>query len=337
MGRIKKLLNTKTFGLIVATIVLAIIVTALNPSFVARGNIRNLLNTLSFQGVMLAGIAILLMSGNIDLSSGAVAAMGSLVFALLLKGFPGMPWPVALVLSLAAGAIMGLVNVFFMNVVNLVPFIVTIGTSSIFGGIATVITRGNAVPVNVPSFLNLGKIAFFKSIPFVFVVMVAVVLIHAFVLYKTRFGRSIYMVGGNPQAARLCGLSINRTRAILFVSNGVMSTLGGLIWVCLRKQSNPASFIAAAPNMQAIIATLLGGVSFMGGAGGIGGACVGLVLLNVFNTGLAVLKAPAYISVAVNGLLLIIALIIDNVNSMRMRRMLMVSAIKEGAKKRAAS
>lgn len=337
MGRIRKLLNTKTFGLIMATVILAIIVTLINPSFLARGNVRNLLNTLSFQGVMLAGLAILLMSGNIDLSSGAIAAMGSLVFALLLKAFPGVPWPVAFVLSLISGALLGLINVFFMNVVNLVPFIVTIGTSSIVGGIATVITRGNAVPVNVPSFLNLGKLALFKTVPLVFVVMIAVILIHAFILYKTRFGRSIYMVGGNPQAARLCGLSINRTRAILFVSNGVVSTFAGLIWVCLRKQSNPSSFIAAAPNMQAIIATLLGGVSFMGGAGGIGGACVGLLLLNVFTTGLAVLKAPAYISVAVNGLLLIIALIIDNVNSMRMRRMLLVSAIKEGAKKRAAS
>ncbi|SHH62978.1 ribose transport system permease protein [Sporobacter termitidis DSM 10068] len=337
MGKLKKHLNTKTFGLIVATIVLIVIVELINPSFLAKGNVRNLLNTLSFQGVMLAPMAILLMSGNIDLSAGGVAALGSLVFALILQAVPGMPWGVALLLALATGAVIGFINVFFMNVVNLMPFIVTIGTSAIFGGFATVITRGNAVPVNVQSFLNLGKVAVFGVVPLFFIVMVAIVLIHSFVLYKTRFGRSIYMVGGNPYAARLCGLDIKKTRAILFISSGVVSTFSGIIWVCLRKQSNPSSFTVVAPNMQALIATLLGGVSFMGGAGGMGGAFVGLLLLNVFTTGLAVLKAPAYVSVAVSGLLLIVALIFDNLNAMRMRRILMAAAIKEGAKKKTAA
>jgi ribose/xylose/arabinose/galactoside ABC-type transport system permease subunit len=337
MEKIKKLMNSKTFGLIITTIILIFIVELINPSFLAKGNVRNLLNTLSFQGVMLAGLAILLMSGNIDLSSGGVAALGSLVFALVLSAFPGIPWLLALLLALCAGAAAGLINVFFMNVVNLMPFIVTIGTSSIFGGIAIVATRGNALPVNVQGFLSLGKTAFFGVIPLFFVVMVVIVLLHAFVLYKTKFGRSIYLVGGNPSAARLCGLNIKKTRAILFVSNGVVSTISGLIWVCLRKQSNPSSFITAAPNMQALIATLLGGVSFVGGAGGMGGACVGLLLLNVFTTGLSVLKTPAYISVAINGLLLIVALILDNLNAMRMNRVLMAAAIKEGAKRKAIS
>jgi ribose/xylose/arabinose/galactoside ABC-type transport system permease subunit len=337
MGK-KSIFNSKTFGLVVITIVLTIGVELLSPSFLAKGNVRNLLNTLSFQGVMLAGISILLMSGNFDMSAGGVAALSMLVFALLMSAFKDMPWVVALLVAILTGAAAGLVNVFFMNVVNLQPFIVTIGTASIFGGIANVVTRGNSLPINVPSFTDIGKIAFFNGVvPIFFVVMVVIVLLHTFVLYKTRFGRNIYMVGGNPFAARLCGLNIKKTRAYLFTSQGVMSAIAGLIWACLRKQANPLGFTTSAPNMQAMIAALLGGISFMGGSGSMGGAAIGLVLLNVFNTGLLMIKVPVYITVAMTGILLIIALFMDNLNAKRMHRVLMAAAIKQNAAAKKAS
>ena len=315
---------------------MTVIIELISPSFLAKGNVRNLLNTLSFQGVMLAGIAILLMSGNIDLSAGGVAALCTLVFALILKASPGIPWIVPFIVALLVGAACGLMNVFFMNVINLMPFIVTIGTSSIFGGIAVVITRANAVPINRPDFTNIGTVAIGKLVPVVFLFMVVVVLIHTFVLYKTRFGRGVYMIGGNPLAARLCGLNIKKTRAYLYVSNGIMSAIGGLIWTCLRSQSNPQGFITAAPAMTALIATLLGGVSFVGGAGGMGGAAIGLVIYNVFTTGLIALDIPAYITKALPGVLLILALYMDNFNAMRMRRVLVAAAVKNVGKNKAA-
>jgi ribose transport system permease protein len=336
MGK-KSVLNTKTFGLVVITAVLIIGVWLISPSFLAKGNIRNLLNTLSFQGVVLAGLSILLMSGNFDMSAGGVGALAMLIFGLFMANFRELPWVVALLIALLSGAACGLINVFFMNVVNLMPFIVTLFTASIFGGIANVVTRGNAIPINVPSFTDIGKIALFDLIPIYFIVMVVIVLAHTFVLYKTRFGRSIYMVGGNAYAARLCGLNIKKTRLYLYTSQGIMASISGLIWACLRKQANPAGYTLAMPHMQAMIAALLGGVSFMGGAGGMGGAAIGLVLLNVFNTGLLALKVPSYITVAMPGFLLIIALFMDNINAMRMRRILMAAAIKQGANAKKAS
>ena len=336
MEKLKKQLATKTFGLIVITVLFILLVYVINNGFLARTSIRNMLNTLAYQGPLLAGFAILLMSGNFDFSSAGVAALSSLVFAAIMQALPGMPWPVAVLTAMCSGAFLGLVNVFFMNVVNLMPFIVTIGTSSIFAGFATVWTHGGQLPVNNQGFLNLSKIALFNTVPLLFIITVLIILLHTFVLYKTRFGRSIYMVGGNPFAARLCGLSIKKTRAILFTSSGVWASVAGLMWVAMRKQSNPATFVAASPHLTAIIAALLGGVSFMGGAGGMGGACIGLVLYNVLQIGLTYLKAPIYITTAVTGLLLIAALIFDNFNAMRMRQKLKVAAIKEGSKAGAA-
>ncbi len=335
----KSVFNTKTFGLVIITVVLIFGVWLISPSFLAKGNVRNLLNTLSFQGVMLAGISILLLSGNFDMSAGGVGALSMLIFGLFIENFRELPWIIGVIAGLATGAVCGLINVGLMNGLKIQPFIATIATSTIFLGIANVATRGNSIAINAPSFTDIGKIALFDIIPIFFILMVVIVLAHTFVLYKTRFGRSIYMIGGNMFAARLCGLNIRKTRAYLYTSQGVMSAIAALIWACLRKQANPAGFSIAAPNMQAMIASLLGGISFMGGAGGIGGAAIGLVLLNVFTTGLIMIKAPAYVTTAMPGVLLIIALFMDNINAMRMRRILVAAAIKQGSatKEKAAS
>ena len=336
MGK-KSVFTTKTFGLVVITAILTVVIWRLSPSFLAPGNVRQVLMTLSFEGVMLAGITILFLSGNFDMSAGGVGALSMLVFGLFIQNFRDMPWIVALIAGLLTGGICGIINVVLMNVLNMQPFIATIATSSIFSGIGLVVTRGNSIPINAPAFTDIGKIAIFEVIPILFVVMVAIVLIHTFVLYKTRFGRSIYMIGGNMFAARLCGLNIKRTRAILFTSQGVMSAIAALMWGCFRKQASPSMFTAAMPNMQAMIAAMLGGVSMMGGAGGMGGAAIGLVLLKVFNNGLMMLKVPTYITVALPGVLLVIALFLDNVNAMRMRRVLMAAAIKQSAQVKKAS
>ncbi|NLA86046.1 MAG: ABC transporter permease, partial [Clostridiales bacterium] len=219
MGK-KSVFNTKTFGLVVITAVLIFGIWLISPSFLAKGNMRNLLMTLSFEGVMLAGITILLLSGNFDMSAGGVGALAMLIFGLLIQNFRELPWFVALIAGLATGAVCGLINVALMNIFNMQPFIATIATSSIFSGVGLVVTRGNSIPVNAPAFTDIGKIAIFGIIPILFVLTVVIVLAHAFVLYKTRFGRGIFMIGGNQFAARLCGLNIKKTRAILYTSQG---------------------------------------------------------------------------------------------------------------------
>jgi ribose transport system permease protein len=335
-NHVKKVVFSKTFSLVALTVVLAIALYIFNHGFLSVGNLRGMMNNMCVQGIMLACGAMLLMSGNIDLSTGSIAALASMLFAQLLVSFPGLPWPISILITLVFGAGLGLFNVFFMNVLNLMPFIVTIGMSSVYSGIAILWTKGNNLSINVASFTNLGKLAIFDTIPVFFVAMVIIVIIHGFVLANTQFGRSVYMIGGNPYAARLSGLNPNRIRASLFTINSTVASLAGIIWVAQKKMGSASNMITAAPNMTALTAMILGGVSFMGGAGGMAGAFAGMLLLNVFTFGLTILKIPTFVNIAMQGLLLITALIMDNVNSMRVSRGLKAAAIKEGAKKKAA-
>jgi ribose transport system permease protein len=333
LANLRKQLSTKTFGLFVITVLLIVGVSIINQGFLKQISIRNLLNILAFEGPLLAGISILLIAGGFDFSNGAIAALCSFVFAVLLKVAPGIPWPVSLLIAIMTGAAVELINIFFINVLNLLPFIITMATSLILGGIGTVWSSSAPLPVTLKVFTDLGNYAFFNTIPLIFVISALIVIGHAFVLQKTRFGRNIYMVGGNPMAARLCGLNLKKTRAYLYISNGVWCAVAGVMWVALRKQSNPAGYTLNNYHMTVLIAALIGGVSFMGGAGGMGGAAIGLIMYNVLTIGMSYLKAPIYIVTMVTGLLLVVALLLDNLNAIRMRRMLMVAAIKQNKQK----
>jgi ribose/xylose/arabinose/galactoside ABC-type transport system permease subunit len=329
----QKILHSKIFSLIVLTVILCIVIYILKPNFIAKGNIRGVLNNMCVQGTIMAGLACLIIGGGIDLSSGSQAALASLIFAQILASNSGFPWPLALLIAMCFGVVAGLINSFFTNVLNFMPFISTIGMSSVYSGIATVWTRGNTVPVSVQSFTDLGKVAFIERIPLLFVVMLVIIIVYNLMLSQTRFGRSIYMVGGNPYAARLSGLNPAKIRTVLFINNSVIASFAGVMWVAQKKLASPTNITTSMPDMNAITASILGGVAFMGGSGALGGAFVGMILLNVFDNALTILKVPNFWNIAAQGLLLIVALIIDSLNTSRARRALMASTTKgEGGK-----
>jgi ribose transport system permease protein len=227
----KKLLHSKFFGLLLFTIVLVIIITLIKSSFLSRGNIRQLFITMTIPGIMLVSVAPLLISGGIDLAAASEATLGSMVFAQLLSFFPALPWGVALVLALLVGGVFGLINVFLVNKMHFMSFIATIGMSSVYSGFATMWTRTNNVQINRTSFLALGKAAILWDwVPWLFVISVALVLVYGYILSSTPFGRSVYMVGGNPYAARLAGLKPKKIQAYLFINSSVMAVLAGIAW-----------------------------------------------------------------------------------------------------------
>jgi ribose transport system permease protein len=308
----KKLLTSKIFSLLLLTVFLCVVLYLLKHNFIAAGNIRGILDDLCVQGTIMVGLATLIIGGGIDLSSGAQAALASLIFAQLLAAKPGLPWPVALLVALCFGVFAGLLNAFLTNVLNFMPFIATIGLSSVYSGLGAVWTRGKTVSVSAQSFTDLGKIAFFDRIPLLFVIMVVILILYSFLLSGTRFGRSIYMIGGNPYAARLSGLNPKKIRTVLFVNNSVIASLAGVMWVSQKKLASPTNIVAAMPDMSAITASILGGVAFMGGSGALGGAFIGMLLLNIFTNGLTILKIPSFWNVSAQGFILIIALILDN-------------------------
>lgn len=290
--------------------------------FMSKGNLINIFYTLVIQSLMMCGIACIFISGNIDLSVAGQAAISALVFAWLCKN-TALPWPVLFVIVLLLAVCLGLINTFLVNALKFPSFIATIGMASVYSGLCNVMTRGNNIQINRSGFLAIGRAKLFGMIPALFLFAVLMIIVFQFVLSRTTFGRSTYMVGGNRQAARLSGLNPNRIIMVLFLCNSVLAAIGGMLWSSQFKLASPTAIISAAPDMRVIAAAILGGISFMGGSGNLGGAFAALLLLNVFDNMLSVIGVQSYWNVFFQGVILVAALVIDYINHERRKRKLL--------------
>jgi ribose/xylose/arabinose/galactoside ABC-type transport system permease subunit len=309
----KKLLGGKAPLLIILTLIVLAITYIDTPGSYTFGNAMQIMSLLCYLGIITVGVALLLMCGGFDFSTSAHATMGMLIFAQMLQWFPQLPWPVAALCTVAFGVIAGGVNAFFAQGLNLMPFIATIGMSSVWGGLARWFTKGNTIPIRNMGFSKLSSATIgITPIPWLFIFMLAIIITYSVILKWTRFGRSILMVGGNPMASRLAGLNPSKIKNILYINNGVLAGIGGLIWASQQKMYSPTGLTAGMPEMTALTAAILGGVSFFGGAGSLGGAFFGIVLIQVLSYALQTMQLPLWFVTLVNGLLLVIALTIDS-------------------------
>ena len=329
----RRIMRNKVVPLLIILIVMAIItmivssgVTSGQPfsalftkGFMASGNLLNVFYNLVIRLVITCGLALIIMGGNIDLSVSAQATLGSMIFALICAKTQ-MPWGVAFVICICVGVCFGLANTVLVNKLRFPAFIATIGMSSIYGGICNVMTNGNQIQIARQSFLAISQLKVLGVFPITFLFGVFLIIVYQFVLSRTTFGRSVFMLGGNRQAARLSGLNPNRIQMYLFINNGVLAMLGGLLYSSQVKFASPTAIVGMAPDMQVISAVVLGGVSFMGGSGNMGGPLVAILLLNVFTNMLTILKVQSYWSIFVQGLLLAVALILDYLSEQRRRR-----------------
>jgi len=311
----KRILHFKNLPLLAVTIVVILLFFFINNSYLSVKNIYNLMYSMSFSGIIACGIGCLLISGAVDLSAGAIGCFAGVFAAVMMRA--GLSWPVALVLALVFGILAGLLNAFFANVLNFMPFIATIGMMSVWSGLAFILGNGTMVPIAQTNqgFYQLSTKYIYIiqpqrfGIPLPFLIMVILFLIYGFILNLTPFGRKIYMCGGNRTAARLAGISPKKTTTILFMNSGLVSALAGLLVAANNRMGAPTNVTGM--EMNSIAASILGGISFMGGAGGMSGAFIGLLLINCFNTGLISAGLPAYWQVAAQGLLLLVALLAD--------------------------
>ena len=152
---------------------------------------------------------------------------------------------------------------------------------------------------------------YFPLLPYLFIFMVVVIIVYGWMLHSTVFGRGIYTIGGNRECARLAGVNIDRTQLVLFINSAMISVLAGVVWVAYKRMSSAGNIIGSGANYDALTAAILGGVAFAGGSGGMAGAFAAVVMVCVFYNGLTILGLPTYLSVPMQGLLLIIALILD--------------------------
>lgn len=296
--------------------------------FMSSGNLINIFNKLVIQAFMICGIVLVLIGGNIDLSVAGQAGIIAMVFAWLCKN-TSWSWVIILILCILMAAVLGFINTFLVNKLKFPSFIATIGMSSIYAGLCNVMTKGDNIqiaPKGHEGFLALGRANIGGWLPVLFVIAAVVMIVYQFILTRTTFGRSVFMCGGNPNAARLSGLKPDRMRMFLFVNNSILAAIGGILWTAQVKLASPTAIVTSGFDFRVISAAILGGVSFHGGGGSIGGAFVALLLLNVFENMLNVLKIQDYWIVFASGVVLVIALLIDYAGAERRRKALLIAA-----------
>ena len=340
---LSRTVRSNGFALALIAIALGIITYLLSNNFLTSPNLRGgIFIPMVVPGILLAAAGPLLIGGSIDLSTAAQAAFASVVFAKLLAGFPGVAWPLMALITLLCGVGFGLINIFLTNVLNFMPFISTIGMSSVYIGAASAWTQMNDVAINNDSFNSLSSMAYLnKTVPMLFIFMLVILIIYAYILSNTRFGRSAYMVGGNQVAARLAGLNPKRVQAALFINSGVITALAGLVWAAQQKRGHPKNIPDGTQYFDALTAIILGGTAFAGGSGGITAGIIALLMVTVFNNGLTILAQVTavggqpiygtYVNTILKGLILIIALMMDYMRSRRAQRALTAAAMKSAA------
>lgn len=306
-GTVRRFISGKSFTLIIVWVIVVILFWRLNKNYLSMDNIRNIFNAAFLSGTIAVGMSCLLISGQIDLSAGATGMMAGVIIAFLLQA--NIPWVPALIITLLFGAVVGLINAFFANVMNFMPFISTLAVSTTLSGLGLVMTNAQNIAISNRSFWLLGSTNVAGVFPLPFFITVILLIIYGVILQNTRFGRRMFMAGGNPNAARLAGINPKKITSILFVNNSCIACLAGALMAARMHMGSPSAILGA--DLDGITAAVLGGVSFMGGGGGMGGVFIGLMLLNSFKNGLVVVGLDSYYQVVASGILLIAALLLD--------------------------
>ncbi len=294
-------------GLLALLIVMIVALSFGSPYFMTANNLINILLSVSVIGTMAAVSTLVMVSRNLDLSVASIAALAGVVAATVATkwGFPA--WTTILI-AVGVGAACGAVNGIFINVFRINSIITTIGTLSVFRGVAFVLTDGSSTLINDDTLIYLGS-GRLGGVPVSVWLMLAIYCMVHFIAARTRVGRSFYAIGANPRASLLSGLRLGRYRLLVFVASGASAGIAGIL---LNGQSGTAMPGAAAGyELMVVTAVLLGGTSLHGGEGSVVGTLLGVLIIGVLNNGMTLLSVPSFYQTVANGLLLLIAVGVD--------------------------
>ncbi|MCK1994673.1 ribose ABC transporter permease [Peribacillus muralis] len=300
------------FGPLLALVLLFIVITVLNPSFMEPNNILNLLRQTSINALIAFGMTFIILTGGIDLSVGSILALSSALMAGMMVS--GMDPILAILVGVLLGTIMGVINGILVSKGKMAPFIVTLATMTIFRGLTLVYTDGKPITGIGESvtFQMLGR-GYFLGLPIPAVVMVIAFFILWFLLHKTSFGRKTYAIGGNEKASRISGIKVDRVKVAIYGLAGTMAAIAGAILTSRLNSAQPTA--GQSYEMDAIAAVVLGGTSLSGGKGRLFGTLVGVLIIGTLNNGMNLLGVSSFYQQVVKGAVILIAVLLDRKKS----------------------
>ncbi|MGK9166664.1 ABC transporter permease [Inquilinus limosus] len=283
----------------------------LYPGFLDIGNVLNILSQNAPVGIIAVGMTFVMIAGGFDLSVGSLYAAGATFYAAQAKG---LPLPLAAAVTLLVGVLAGLLNGLVITKLRVNPFVATLGTSSIFAGAAFLYSHSAPIIVDDPAFSTLGA-GRLAGTPISVLLMFVVFVLGGAVLSKTVYGRSLYAIGGNAEAAHLAGLPVDRLRISTYVLVGVLSVLGGMI-IASRLSMGQAD-IGGTIALDAISMVIIGGTSLFGGAGAVWRTAVGMLILATLTNLFDALALNSNLQLIVKGVIVISAVALDALSQRR--------------------
>ena len=312
LARILATVGAENLSLVIALAILVALIASQSEAFFTARNLFNIGQNMAVVGLVAVGMTMVIVAAGLDISAGSIAGCAGVVCALLVTQGGTLVGGVAG--GVAIGALLGFVNACIINYLRVNPVVATLATLSAFRGIAFLIApEGKPIGVLDPTFALLGsgrvlQLGSFPGLPIAFCIMLVAVVAGHFVMSSTVFGRSIYSMGGNPAAARLAGIDLNRMRLAIYTTAGSLSGLAGVILVARTSSGQPQA--GTGLELEAITSVFLGGALLAGGKGTVAGTMLAVLLLAVLSNGMNLLGIPTFYQLVAKGLLLVFAVAI---------------------------
>lgn len=292
---------------------ISIITQCVNPRFFTTNNIISILQQVAVMGMMTMGMVLLLLTGLSDLSIGMNMTLCAVCISQIITA-GGSVW-VAILVGVVVGGLCGLLNGVIVAKTRSMPLIITIGTSNFFSGLALVVSQGRFM--NFGGKFNFLRERIFGLFPLTLVFMLAMVLIMAFVIRRTRFGRRCVTVGSNESAAYLAGINTDFYKIMGFVIMGLICGVSSVVFV--SRLDSIVADAGASYSLKVLSAAIIGGVTFEGGRGTVLGAVIGVLFIGVISNVMTVLNINTYWQTALQGVVIVVAVICSNIRNIKRR------------------
>lgn len=303
----KKLINQiNIYRSVLILLVICVFATILSPSFLSVTNLFNVFKQITVAGIVGCGMTFVILTGGIDLSVGSILGLSGVLASGVLASTGNTAAAVAV--SLIVGVACGAVNGFFVSVCGIPPFISTLGMMTLLRGVILVYTKGSPIPIKVDSYKFFGK-GSIAGIPVPVIILIVVFLLAHYILTQTTYGRSVYAVGGNREAARLSGIRVKTSEFLVYTLNGLMCGMAGLILTARLGSAQSTS--GTGIEMDAIAAVILGGTSLSGGVGFVLPTVVGAMIMGIIDNILTLMNVNPHATNIVKGAVILIAVLVD--------------------------
>ncbi|MBB2910733.1 ribose transport system permease protein [Streptosporangium becharense] len=315
-----RLLHARESGTLSALVVLLLIGAALAPGFLSTQNFLTVGQQIAQIGIMAVGVTFVIINAEIDLSVGSIYALGAIVTGLLISD--GLPWTVAALAGVLSGAAAGFLNGALTVGLGIPSFIVTLGSLSVFRGLALLLSDGSPISLSsgtpgVAEFTLLGQGRLFGVVPMQLIFLILTVLLGWVILSRTRYGFHTYAVGGSQEAARLCGIDAGRVKILAFVMSGTLAAFAGVLGLSFL--SYVQGVTGTGMELTVISAVIIGGAALFGGSGTMWGTLIGVAFIGVLQNVLNLRGISSFWQTVATGAVIILAVAVDTLLRRRTR------------------